>query len=217
MKTKLTAALAAIVAISGAVLCWAKPGDAKDVIKDPSSAPAKPDKDNNPVSPLDFKLKTIDGQDMDLAQFKGKPVLLVNVASKCGLTKQYTALEALYEKYKDQGLVVVGIPANNFGGQEPGTEAEIKQFCTSKYNVTFPMTSKISVKGDDKHPLYKFLTEGKVSEEFGGDIEWNFAKFLVDRNGNVMARFSSRTTPDDPKVTAAIEKAIAAEATASAK
>ena len=214
MKTLLSAVAVAVL-ISGAVL-WAKPGDVKDVVKDPSRAPAKPDKDN-PVSPLDFKLKTIDGKDMDLAQFKGKPVLLVNVASKCGLTPQYKALEALYEKYKDQGLVVVGIPANNFGKQEPGTEAEIKEFCTSKYNVTFPMTSKISVKGDDQHPLYKFLTQKETASDFAGDIEWNFAKFLVDRNGNVMARFSSRTTPDAPQVTGAIEKAIAAEATASAK
>jgi glutathione peroxidase len=214
MKKALTATLATILAISAAVV-FAKPGDIKDTVKDPSTAPAKPSKDE-PVSPLDFKLKTIDGKEMDFAQFKGKPVLLVNVASKCGLTKQYTALQALYDKYKDQGLVVVGIPANNFNGQEPGTEAEIKEFCSTKYNVTFPMTSKISVKGDDKHPLYKFLTEGKVGEEFGGDIEWNFGKFLVDRNGNVMARFASRTTPDDPAVTGAVEKALAAPAAAAA-
>jgi glutathione peroxidase len=212
------ATLAVLVAVgAAAAYLWAKPGDIKDTVKDPSTAPAKAGKEG-PVSPLDYKLKTIDGEEMDLSQFKGKPVLLVNVASKCGLTKQYTALQALYEKYKDQGLVVLGIPANNFGGQEPGTEAEIKEFCSSKYNVTFPLTGKISVKGDDKHPLYKFLTEGKTAEEFGGDIEWNFAKFLVDRNGNVMARFSSRTTPDDPALTAAVEKALAAEAaTASAK
>jgi glutathione peroxidase len=218
MKTRMTVmALAAVLGIASEAWLLAKPGDVQDKVKEPSSAPAKPSKED-PVSPLDFKLKNIDGKEMDLAQFKGKAVLLVNVASKCGLTKQYTALQALYDKYKDQGLVVVGIPANNFSGQEPGTEAEIKEFCSTKYNITFPMTSKISVKGDDKHPLYKFLTEGKVSEEFGGDIEWNFAKFLVDRNGNVMARFSSRTTPDDPKVAEAIEKALAAEAkTASAK
>ena len=137
-------------------------------------------------------------------------MLLVNVASKCGLTPQYKALESTYEKYREKGFVVIGFPANNFMGQEPGTDAEIKQFCTTKYNVTFPLMSKISVKGDDKHPLYKFLTEGKAGEDFAGDIEWNFAKFLVDRNGNVMARFGSRTTPDSPQVSEAIEKALAA-------
>jgi len=138
-------------------------------------------------------------------------VLFVNVASKCGLTPQYKGLEALYEKYKDQGFVILGFPANNFGSQEPGSNEEIKQFCTSKYDVQFPMMSKISVKGDDKHPLYKFLTEGKAGEDFAGDIEWNFAKFLVDRNGNVIARFASKTTPDSPQLTAAVEKALAAE------
>src|SRR5216110_244455 len=154
----------------------------------------------------DFTLNSIDGQPAPLAAYRGKVVLLVNVASRCGFTPQYTALESTYEKYKDQGFVIVGFPANNFGGQEPGTNEEIKQFCTAKYNVTFPMMSKISVKGDDKAPLYKFLTEGKAGEDFAGDIEWNFAKFLVDRNGNVMARFASKTTPDSPQLTGAVEK-----------
>ncbi len=217
MKTRILAmTMAGVFAVAAAVL-FAKPGDVKDTVKDPSNAPAKAEKEGEPVSPLDFKLKSIDGQEMDLAQFKGKPVLLVNVASRCGLTKQYTALQAVHEKYKDQGLVVVGIPANNFGAQEPGTEAEIKEFCTTKYNVTFPMTSKISVAGDDKHALYKFLTEEKTAKDFAGDIEWNFAKFLVDRNGNLMARFSSGTKPDDAKVTGAIEKALAAETATAAK
>jgi glutathione peroxidase len=216
MKTRIVATtLAGVFAVAATVLI-AKPGDVSDKVKDPSAAPAKPEKEGQVVSPLDFKLKTIDGKEMDLAQYKGKAVLLVNVASKCGLTPQYEALESVYQKYKDQGLVVVGIPANNFGGQEPGTEAEIKEFCTTKYKVTFPMTSKISVAGDDKHALYKFLTEEPTAKEFAGDIEWNFGKFLVDRNGNLMARFSSRTKPDDAKVTAAIEKALAAKtATAS--
>jgi glutathione peroxidase len=221
MKTRMFAAFAGALALSAAALVVsAKPGDIKNTIKDPSTAPAKAQKDGQPVSPLDFKLKDIDGKDMDLSQFKGKPVLLVNVASKCGLTPQYEALESLYEKYKDKDLVVIGIPANNFNGQEPGTEAEIKQFCSSKYNVTFPMTSKISVKGDDQHPLYKFLTAKDTNGDFAGDIEWNFAKFLVDRNGNVMARFASKTKPSDPQVIAAVEKAVAAKAgekTASAK
>ena len=208
---------AAVLGLSATAWLSAKPGDIKDTVKDPSPAPAKAEKDGQPVSPLQFKLKDIDGKDLDLSQYKGKPVLLVNVASKCGLTKQYTALQALYEKYKDQGLVVVGIPANNFNGQEPGTEAEIKAFCTGKYNVTFPMTSKISVKGEDQHPLYKFLTSKDTNGDFAGEIEWNFAKFLVDRNGNVMARFASKTTPDDPKVTGAVEKALAAETATAAK
>ena len=162
-------------------------------------------------SPLDFVVKDIDGNDYNLAQLKGKVVMIVNVASKCGNTPQYKPLEALYEKYKDQGFVILGFPANNFGGQEPGTNTEIKQFCTSKYDVQFPMMSKISVKGDDKHPLYKFLTEGKAGDDFAGDIEWNFAKFLVDRNGNVIARFSSKTKPEEPQVGETIEKALAAE------
>lgn len=217
MNTRILAtAMAGVLAVAATALI-AKPGDVSDKVKEPSSAPAKPEKEGQPVSPLDFKLKTIDGKEMDLAQYKGKAVLLVNVASKCGLTPQYEALEATYKKYKDQGLVVIGIPANNFGGQEPGTEAEIKEFCTSKYNVTFPMTSKISVAGDDKHALYKFLTEEPTAKEFAGEIEWNFGKFLVDRNGNLMARFSSRTKPDDAKVTGAIEKALAAESAAAAK
>jgi len=137
MKTGIFAALAgvAVLAISAAVLI-AKPAKQDDVIKDPSKAPAKAKDNGEPVSPLDFKLKTIDGKEMDLAQYKGKAVLLVNVASRCGLTKQYAALQGLHEKYKDKGLVIVGIPANNFGGQEPGTEAEIKEFCTTNYKVT---------------------------------------------------------------------------------
>lgn len=215
MKSMIAASVVAVL-ISGAAL-WARPGAIKDTIKEPTKAPARAEKKGTPVSPLDFKLKTIDGKEMDLAQFKGKPVLLVNVASKCGLTPQYKALEALYEKYESQGLVIVGIPANNFGKQEPGTESEIKAFCTKNYGVTFPMASKISVLGEDQHPLYKFLTQKETARDFAGDIEWNFAKFLIDRNGNIMARFASKTTPDSPQVIAAVEKALAAEATASAK
>lgn len=217
MTTRMLATTVAGVFAVAAVALLAKPGDVADKVKDPSTAPPKAEQEGEPVSPLDFKLKSIDGQEMDLAQFKGKPVLLVNVASQCGLTKQYAALQAVHEKYKDQGLVVVGIPANNFGGQEPGTEAEIKEFCTANYKVTFPMTAKISVAGDDQHALYKFLTEEKTAQEFAGGIEWNFAKFLVDRNGNLMARFASGTTPDDAKVTGAIEKALAAETATATK
>ena len=128
--------------------------------------------------------------------------LVVNVASRCGFTPQYTALEATYRKYKDRGFVVLGFPANNFKGQEPGTNAEIQEFCKRTYDVTFPMFSKISVLGDDKAPLYQYLTQT------GGEIEWNFTKFLVDRDGKVIARFEPKVTPDSPEVTAAIEKAL---------
>jgi glutathione peroxidase len=135
-------------------------------------------------------------------------VLLVNVASRCGFTPQYAGLEALYEKYKDRGLVIVGIPANNFGQQEPGTDAEIKTFCSMKYNVTFPMMSKVSVLGEDKTPLYVFLTDKSANPQIGGEIKWNFTKFVFDRNGKPVARFEPKVTPDSPEVTAAIESAL---------
>jgi len=151
----------------------------------------------------DFTMKTIDGKQLPLSTFQGKTVLVVNVASQCGFTPQYTALEAVYEKYKSKGLVIVGFPANNFGGQEPGTDAEIQTFCRSKYMVTFPMFSKISVKGADKAPLYQYLTSTG-----GGEIQWNFTKFLVDKNGKVLKRFESAVTPDSPEVISAIEAAL---------
>ena len=163
-------------------------------------------------SPLDYTVKDIDGHDVNLNQYKGKVVLLVNVASKCGYTPQYKGLEALYEKYKDKGLVVIGFPANNFKGQEPGSDEQIKEFCTSKYNVTFPMMSKVSVKGDDKAPLYKFLTEAPTAGAYAGDIEWNFTKFVVDRDGKVAARFKSKVTPESPELTGAVEKELSAAA-----
>jgi glutathione peroxidase len=161
-------------------------------------------------SVYDFALNSIDGQTAPLAAYKGKVVLLVNVASRCGYTPQYTALEAVYEKYKDQGFTIVGIPANNFGAQEPGTNQEIKTFCSSKYHVTFPMMSKVSVKGDDKTPLYQYLTDKAANPRTGGEIEWNFTKFLIGPDGRVLARFEPAITPDSPEVTAAIEKALAA-------
>ena len=156
----------------------------------------------------DFTLNSIDGQSAPLSAYKGKVVLLVNVASRCGYTPQYTALESIYEKYKDRGFVILGIPANNFGSQEPGTNQEIKTFCTTKYSVTFPMMSKVSVKGDDKTPLYQFLTDKATHPDTGGEIKWNFTKFLVDRNGNVVKRFEPDVTPDSPEVIAAIQQAL---------
>ena len=157
---------------------------------------------------LDFSLKSIDGKPSPLSAYKGKAILLVNVASKCGYTPQYEGLEAVYRKYKDQGLVVLGFPANNFGGQEPGTDEEIKTFCSSKYNVTFPMFSKISVKGEDKAPLYQFLTDAAANPTTGGEIKWNFTKFLVDKNGKVVARFEPAVKPESAEVSAAVEKAL---------
>src|SRR6202451_1912612 len=155
----------------------------------------------------DFTLPNIDGKPMPLAVFKGKVVLMVNVASQCGYTPQYTALEAIYEKYKAQGFVIVGVPANNFGLQEPGTNEEIKTFCTRKYSVTFPMYAKISVKGADQAPLYAYLTK-ETGPGLTGDIKWNFTKFLVDRNGNVVQRFEPAVTPDSQEVISAIEKQL---------
>jgi glutathione peroxidase len=154
-----------------------------------------------------FTLNSIEGKPAPLAAYQGKVVLLVNVASQCGYTPQYGALEAIYAKYKDQGFVILGFPANNFGAQEPGTNEEIKTFCTRNYSVTFPMYSKISVKGADQAPLYTYLTK-ETGTGIAGDIKWNFTKFLVDREGKVIQRFEPAVTPDSKEVTAAIEKQL---------
>jgi glutathione peroxidase len=154
-----------------------------------------------------FTLNSIDGKPAPLADYKGKVVLVVNVASQCGYTPQYSALEATYEKYKDRGFVILGFPANNFGAQEPGTNEEIKTFCSRKYSVTFPMYAKISVKGADQSPLYAYLTKDTPAP-IKGEIKWNFTKFLVDRNGNVVQRFEPEVTPDSKDVIAAIEKQL---------
>ena len=152
-------------------------------------------------------LKDIDGKETSLKAFAGKVVLAVNVASKCGKTPQYAGLQALFEKYKEQGLVVVGFPCNDFGAQEPGLNAEVKEFCSTKYKVTFPMMDKLHVKGPEQHALYKALTgEGAA---FPGDVKWNFGKFLIARDGSVAARFEPGVEPDDAKVTKAIEDALA--------
>jgi glutathione peroxidase-family protein len=159
----------------------------------------------------DFTLPDIDGRNVSLSNFKGKVLLVVNVASKCGFTGQYAGLEKLYKTYAEKGLVVLGFPANNFMGQEPGTEADIKSFCTLNYGVTFPMFAKISVKGKEIHPLYAFLTSEEHHGENGGAVSWNFNKFLIGRDGTVRAHFGSRTEPDDPTLAAAIEKVLAEE------
>ena len=156
----------------------------------------------------DFTLDSLKGEPTPLASFKGKVMLVVNVASQCGYTPQYEGLQALYMKYKDQGLVIAGFPANNFGGQEPGSNEEIGAFCKSKYGVTFPMFSKISVKGGDIAPLYKFLTDKTANPKTGGDIQWNFTKFLVDRNGKVIQRFEPAVEPLSPELESAIAAAL---------
>jgi glutathione peroxidase len=170
---------------------------------------AEAEPSTQPTGPLDFTVKDIDGHDVNLGDYKGKVVMIVNVASKCGNTPQYKALEEMYQANKDKGFVIIGFPANNFGHQEPGTDSEIKTFCTSKYEVTFPMMSKISVKGEDKAPLYQYLTSTDTDGKFGGEIDWNFAKFLVGRDGQVVARFKAKTKPTDPALVAAVDAAIA--------
>ena len=160
---------------------------------------------------LNFQMKSLDGKPIDLSKYQGKVVLIVNVASQCGLTPQYKQLEALHEKYADQGLAVLGFPANEFAAQEPGTDTEISEFCSTKYGVKFDMFSKVVVKGEGQCPLYKFLTSAETDPKFPGDIKWNFEKFLIDRNGNVVNRFAPTVKPDSPEVTKAIEAAIAAK------
>lgn len=160
------------------------------------------------ASPLSGQMNGLDGKPVDLGQFQGKVVLVVNVASRCGATPQYAGLQKLYDTYKDRGLVVIGFPANDFGAQEPGSDAEIAEFCSSKYAVTFPMFSKISVKGANKPQLFKTLTE---SADPPGEIGWNFEKFLIGRDGTIKGRFKTRVAPDDPAVIAAVEAALAAK------
>jgi len=162
----------------------------------------------NPSSIYDFTMKNIDGKDVPLGQYKGKLLLIVNVASQCGNTPQYKDLEALYQKYKDRGFVILGFPANNFGAQEPGTDAEIKAFCETNYHVTFDMFSKISVKGPDQHPLYRYLTSTETDPNYAGDVKWNFQKYLVGKDGKVLAKFLSKVQPLSPEVTAAIDNAL---------
>ena len=152
-----------------------------------------------------FTMKTIEGKDKSLADYKGKVVMVVNTASFCGNTPQYKQLEDIYKKYKDKGFVIIGFPANNFGKQEPGNDSDIKTFCEKNYGVTFDMFSKISVKGDDIHPLYKYLT---TESGFNGDIDWNFVKFLVDKNGNVVARFKVKMKPDEKEIIAKIDELL---------
>ena len=169
----------------------------------------------NPASPgglvksiYEVEARNIDGQSVSLDQYRGKTLLIVNVASKCRFTPQYEGLQRLYDKYQSRGLVVLGFPANNFGGQEPGTEQEIVQFCSMKYNVKFPMFAKLSADGSDMHPLYQFLTNRQTNPKHAGPITWNFNKFLIDRSGQPIARFDSADRPESDKVVQAIENAL---------
>ena len=156
-----------------------------------------------------FKMKDIDGKERDLSEFKGKAVLVVNVASKCGYTPQYAGLEALYESYKDKGLVVLGVPSNDFGGQEPGTSDEIKQFCSSKYNVTFPMLEKVPVKnGAEQNALYQYLSDKSKNGVLDAKVSWNFNKFLVGKDGKVIKHYDSKVKPDDAGLKADIDRAL---------
>ena len=153
----------------------------------------------------EFKMKDIEGKEVDLSEYKGKVLLIVNVASKCGKTPQYEPLQAMYEKYGEKGLVVIGVPCNQFGGQEPGTEKDIQQFCTEKYKVTFPMMSKVDVNGKDEAPLYKFL---KAHAESKDDVKWNFEKFVVNKEGKVVSRFKTPVEPDADEVVSVIESEL---------
>ena len=205
MRLRTVIAVAVVLSVAVYAGVQAQRVFGQNVVRPPSTKPA-----DGSIGPLDFKVTDIDGKPVNLADYKGKVVLIVNVASKCGFTKQYADLERLYVADKDKGLVILGFPADNFKNQEPGTDAEIKAFCTAKYNVTFPMMSKVSVKGDDQCPLYKFLTDPATAGPFAGEIGWNFTKFVVDRNGNLTARFASATRPTSAQVTAAVDAALAA-------
>jgi glutathione peroxidase len=168
------------------------------------------DKGDTKVPPvLNFKMKSLSGEDVDLARYQGKVILLVNVASKCGFTPQYKGLEALHEKYAKDGLVVLGVPANDFGRQEPGTNEQISHFCQKNYAVKFDMLAKVPVTGPDQTPLYKFLTSKETNPRFGGPIHWNFTKFLISRQGEVVARYEPPVKPESATVTKAIETELA--------
>ncbi|GCB48414.1 glutathione peroxidase [Streptomyces sp. NL15-2K] len=165
--------------------------------------------DSNGVSPLDVEIESLKGGSANLSQYAGQAVLVVNVASKCGLTPQYTGLERLHEQYADQGFTVLGVPCNQFLGQEPGSADEIAEFCSATYGVTFPLTEKVEVNGEGRHPLYERLVGFADAEGHSGDIRWNFEKFLIGRDGEVVARFSPQTEPDASEVVAAVEAQLA--------
>ncbi|MCG8407929.1 MAG: glutathione peroxidase [Phycisphaerales bacterium] len=202
-------ALAVLASVTGSDHLKAAPPTPEMKTKTPKKKKTDKKQDDMEMPALNFKMKDIDGKEQDLKQYHGNVILMVNTASQCGFTPQYEGLQKLYKKYGDQGFVVLAFPANNFGRQEPGTNPEIKQFCTSRFAVTFPIFGKVSVKGDDACDLYKYLTNKKVGHEYGGSIKWNFSKFLINRQGEVVERFSFKTSPEHKKVIAAIEKEMA--------
>ncbi|MEY2916572.1 MAG: hypothetical protein RIS73_286 [Bacteroidota bacterium] len=190
-----------IIAIAAALLsCGAQSEIKMSNDSDYNKSNFNPSKIVSAKSIYDFKVEGLDGSTIDFTSFKGKKILIVNTASKCGYTKQYEGLEALYKKYQDK-LVIVGFPANNFGGQEPGTNTEIKEFCKKNYGVTFPMAAKVSVKGDDKAPIFKWLTSKTENGVLDAEIGWNFGKFLLDENGNLITYFPSKVEPMSEELT----------------
>jgi glutathione peroxidase len=203
---KLFVIVPSILLAAGMVAWTAQP--AAPAPSEPKPAEPKPSEPTDPYV-LGFTMKDIDGKDQNLEQYKGKVVMIVNVASRCGYTPQYKSLQKLYDEKKDKGFVILAFPANNFRGQEPGSDADIKQFCTDQYKVTFPLFSKISVKGEDQHPLYKKLSG--QPKPIGGDPQWNFQKFIVDRQGNVVARFDPKTDPMDTTLVKRIDDLLAAK------
>jgi glutathione peroxidase len=160
------------------------------------------------ASVYDYQLTTIDYERVHLGDFKGKVLMIVNVASHCGYTPQYAGLEKLYLAHKDQGFVIVGVPSNDFGQGEPGSDPDVKQFCRRKYDVTFPMMSKVFIKANPRSPLYEYLTDERQNPKMGGEIRWNFTKFLISRNGTILARFEPEVTPEDPSLITAVENAL---------
>jgi glutathione peroxidase len=178
-----------------------------DTADSPTTQPATRPAQTPPV--LRFTMKSLNGQDVNLGQYQGKVLLIVNTASKCGFTPQYAGLERLHEKYADRGLAILGFPSNDFGHQEPGTDEQIGQFCTANYGVKFDMFSKVDVKGDNQCPLYQFLTGEQTDAPFAGEVKWNFEKFLISRDGRIVARFRSPVTPESGPLTSAIETELA--------
>ena len=175
------------------------------------SACSAEDKKVTATNALDFKMKDIDGKEVDLSKYKGKVVLFVNVASKCGYTKQYEGMQALYAKYEKDGFVLIGVPSNDFGAQEKGSDEQIKEFCTTNYKVTFPMLSKVPVKGDAKVPLYAYLTSKEKNPQHGGEVAWNFEKFLINRKGEVVGRFKSGIEPMSDELVKAVKTELDAK------
>jgi len=208
MKTRLACLILASLAVV-AVSCDSEEPQGELPAKPPTEMATEPQADTQPTKPLyAFELNDIEGKPVKLGQYSGKALLLVNVASKCGYTRQYAGLQALYEKYQGDGLVVLGFPANNFGAQEPDTNDQIKAFCTTTFNITFPMFAKISVKGDDIHPLYAFLTDTEMNPNFAGEIKWNFNKFLINRTGEIVGRYDSNVEPMSEALVMDVEKAL---------